>query len=208
MSGTYRERSDAWLQERGIPTNPWFATSEEDPWLLRPAREVAERAMALTVVAASAMSSGEFTGAMVHEWLNEFGIGHALTPRESAFLADQNPKERDLIDCSWRIESAWTLAWALNWADQLGPFEEADREPWFYDNVFMADGEKLLREANLRPEPEIHAELDLTIRLHWAIRHRGSDIPNIHTSVVMERHHAFNWLTDLETPWEEITTDT
>ena len=63
--------------------------------------------------------------------------------------------------------------------------------------------------------PQILDEADLIYRLHWAVRHadlNGRPIPlPLNRDMVMERHHALNWLIvprEEPYPWDEIPTDT
>ena len=72
---------------------------------------------------------------------------------------------------------------------------------------------KFIENAKLRDQEEIFDQADLIYRYHWAVRNnnlKGIETPgNLDKSVIMERHHALNWLIDLnKTDWDDIVTDT
>ena len=73
--------------------------------------------------------------------------------------------------------------------------------------------DQFIAEAKLRDQSELRDEADLIEEYHWSIRDaelKNLPVPNgLDTGVIMERHHALNWLTDFESPeWDEVTTDT
>jgi len=70
-----------------------------------------------------------------------------------------------------------------------------------------------IQDANLRPIGEILDEADLIYRYHWAVknaRSKGEPPPaNLDKGVVLERHHALNWLIGyMDQEWDDISTDT
>jgi hypothetical protein len=199
-----------WLTARGIPADPWFDSSSDELFLLRPAREVAERAVTLTIVAATALSQGEFTPLMGREMLGTVGLERRLSPAEEAHF--QQPTGKLEIVLGWRIEAAWMLAWTLGWIDDVGDFESASKEVWFYENIYNGDIPALLDAANLRESREIYSALDITTRVHWRVRQnslQNKPAPaSIDPGIVEERHYALNWVTDSSTDWDDVTTDT
>lgn len=64
----------------------------------------------------------------------------------------------------------------------------------------------------LRDEWEVWAALEETIEMHWTFRDahlNNRPAPEgLMIDVVVERHHALRWLSDLETDWDEVTLDT
>jgi Domain of unknown function (DUF4272) len=71
------------------------------------------------------------------------------------------------------------------------------------------------RKLDLRPAAEILDALDLAWRQHWIVRQtRQSDVEveDLNPDVVMERHHALNWMTGFQndpgTDWDNTDTPT
>ncbi len=75
----------------------------------------------------------------------------------------------------------------------------------------MWDG--FLKNASLRAQGEILDAADLVCRYHWAIvnaRVNDREPPSgLDSSVVIERHHALNWLMGyMNQEWDDVSTDT
>jgi hypothetical protein len=71
------------------------------------------------------------------------------------------------------------------------------------------------RKLDLRPVAEILDALDLTWLQHWIVRQAhltGVEVEALNPDVVMERHHALNWMTGFQndpgTDWDNTDTPT
>lgn len=198
------------LRAEGVPINPHLPMIESEAQItLRTAAEVAGRLSALSVVAARA--SGLETDQARH-FITERGLAQHLSPAERAFMADDAPSERNRIQFSWRYEAAWVLLWALQHVD--GPLDRPNA-PCDVDRLTgTVIHTEALDRPGLRRANDILNEADLIYRRHWAVRQAGLDgrepPADLHPGVVMERHHALNWLIGYadNADWDDVTTDT
>ncbi|MBV8919586.1 DUF4272 domain-containing protein [Bradyrhizobium sp.] len=194
---------------------PCFGEAEA---ALRPASEVFERALGLFCVAAQgvAVENGDKSVLAFMREQNPIGI-NALTPQERIFLEAENPDAQTAVQMSWRYEALNVLLWTLSIGpDHLDPAGEiADVNALVQRVLDIANDKSEVRELNLRPAAEILDALDLTWRQHWITRQarlEGVEVETLNPSVVMERHHALNWITgfqnDRSTDWDNIDTPT
>lgn len=197
------------LQAQGVPVNPHLPMIESEAEVsIRSAREAADRLLALTVVAVKGEGLEQ---RLINEIVDERGVRLLFTPAELAFIDNPNPSLHDRTQFSWRYEAAWVLFWALGCEDPLG---RPDR---------ICDVPRLT--ATVRDEPDLAChglcstndilnEADLIYRYHWAVRQAGLDgnppPAALDPGVVMERHHALNWLIgyDDNADWDDVTTNT
>jgi len=72
--------------------------------------------------------------------------------------------------------------------------------------------DRLIDEGRPRPAGEILDALDLHYRLHWAVRQARLDKrepAGLDGGVILERHHALNWLVRFEeSDWDDVDTPT
>ncbi|UFP93923.1 DUF4272 domain-containing protein [Gloeobacter morelensis] len=205
-----KTRSEQLLHRRGIAVDAELPPlPDEQTVRLRPAWEVAERALALFAVAARAEGLDQ---AAAIQFLEERSLWMAATREEQTFLLDPEPDEQDRLQFVWRYESLWVLLWALGHLENLGwpgvicDIERVTLIAW------RTPVEAFVEMAALRPAGEILDAADLTYRCHWAAvdaRLRGEDPPgDLDASIVYERHYALNWLTcHLEQEWDDVSTD-
>src|SRR5688572_1670749 len=127
---------------------------------LRPAREVAERAMVITMFAACVLTEGELSKEELQDWLWDTGFVHSISVHEQVFLDATRPAKQSLINLGWRSEGGWALGWTLGWVNDMGPYADDNHEDWFYENIYKGDPKRLADEATLRSESEITAALE------------------------------------------------
>jgi hypothetical protein len=181
---------------------------------LRPALEVAQRALALVVVALRAES---LTGPNVIpvadlEQKRPLAFG-ALTPNESLFLNAATPEQQQVVNFVWRYEALFLLQWALGLAGDLPHPSGVCDVGAAVQTMLDVSEEELLAQAHLRPTGAVLDALDLHFRLHWAVRQArvdGNDGGNgLDGGVIQERHHALNWLVQFENAdWDDVDTPT
>lgn len=201
--------TEAVLQAEGVRFIPHLpAIESEAEVVLRDADTIAGRLRCLIVAAAK---GGGLDQEIVDEFAAEHGLHGLFTPKEAAFIANPAPSDRDSIQFSWRYEAAWVLLWALGWGDKtLGLPRDICDVDLIVGTVREAPD---LTSRTLRTASEVLDEADLIYRCHWAVRQSdldGSDAPGgFEPGVVMERHHALNWLIGYGSDeWDEVSTDT
>ena len=186
--------------------------------VLRSAPEVARRAMALFMVAlrAESLMCPELAVADLRE-KRPLAL-RALTPKEQAFLNDAAPDQQQITNFVWRYEALWLLAWALGLVDELCYPSETCDVGILSNTLLGLDEEALLKDAKLLPTETLLDALDLHFRLHWLVRQRQQDSKppdgemggnDLDPGVVLERHHALNWLVQHEgAEWDDVQTPT
>jgi hypothetical protein len=201
-----------WAEERlaseGVSVNPRLPVIEGEATLgLRDPMEVADRALALAIVAAKGAGLPE---PEVERILEERGAHDLFSPREQAFIDETEPADRDRVRFSWNYEASWTLLWAL-WQIEgpLGRPEAKCEVTRLVDTILDAPD---LARHGLRSADEILNEADLAYRYHWAVQQarRNGEAPptSIDPGVVIERHRALNWLTRHDdVDWDQVMTD-
>lgn len=221
------ERIFAELQKRQVPVygGPLFADEEEG---LQSAQNVARRAIVILAVASIAEGAPRDK---THEMLSELELWPYVSPDEKEFLLDEDPHENYCQQLVWRLESLWTLAWALGLIKELS---------WPSDTCNVAILMKLIGRnqcsqafielAHLRPSEEILDAQELIVRIHWAIRDASLNHDTLvpqeldwttksehvyagavaGVGVVEQRHHTLNWITNFCSPenWDEVDTPT
>lgn len=199
----------ALLAERGIAvpdTLPPLVS--EDELVLRDRDEAIGRARALLVVAlrAESVASGESMSSEM--LLSKVPLAETyLSPKELAFLAKEQPGKQEYAQYLWRYESLYVLAWALGLVEEL-PFPDAPCEA-----AALVAKVIEMKSPAMRAAGEILDALDSTYRIHWHVRQqrlkKQGATPGVDPDVVMERHHALNWLVRFQhAGWDEVDTPT
>lgn len=209
-----RSANEALLRERGIPINAHLPMIEgEDEISLRSEDELWRRLVALWGVVGTAMlrENGYFK--------EYFSVGERrswLSNDEAAFLFNDAPGEQNTIRFSWRLEAMVFLAWCGGLVDDLPlPEHESSVErvlPLYPHD--LGDAIMLRQALRLRSKTEILDWADRLYRLHWAVRdaqlNGREPPPGINPGMVLEWHHAVNWMTRYgdEDDWDAVGTDT
>jgi len=211
-------RSEEELSQFGVRTPATLPpVVSETEVVLRAPSEVARRALALFVVAlrAESLMSPELTVAELRE--KRPLAFRALTPKECVFLNNEAPDQEQITNFVWRYEALWILAWALGLVEVLCyPSETCDVD--FLSKTFLeSDEQALVEKAKLLPTETLLDALDLHFRLHWLVRQRQDGKPadgemggsDLDPGVVLERHHALNWLVQHGgAEWDDVQTPT
>lgn len=180
----------------------------EDELVLRDRDEVIGRARALLVVSlrAESVASGEPMSAGILLSKVPLAEGY-LSPGELAFLGKEQPAKQEYAQYIWRYESLYVLAWALGLIDEL-QFPAAPCEA-----AALVAKVIEMKSPAVRGAGEILDALDATYRIHWHVRQqrlkKKGATPGVDPDVVMERHHALNWLVRFQhAGWDEVDTPT
>jgi hypothetical protein len=209
-----RAASEALLRAHDIRVNPYLPMIEsEDEAELRTEDEVWRRMVALWGVTGTAMLRE-------NDYFKEyFSIGERrgwLSGDEDAFLFNDAPAEQDVIRFSWRLEALVFLAWCAGLVDTLPlPAQQSSASAFLpLYPAHLEDADRLRAAIRLRSKAEILDWSDRLYRIHWAVRdaelNKHTPPPGIDAGVVMEWHHAVNWMTcyDEREEWDSVTTDT
>ncbi len=219
-----KQRSGQVLAQRGFTPAASLPPLISEPQLrMRAPDEIAARAFALLAVAVRAeslndalnetLNSGEpLTPEQLFQRLP--AAQAALTPNEREFMATAQPSEEAIAKFGWRYEAAYLLEWALGLVDAL-PFPDAICDVPLTSRTLLQAGDLqgALHAARMRPDSEILDALDQHYRLHWILRQaqvQQQPAPaGLNADVLMERHHALNWLVLFEgNDWDDVDTPT
>ena len=214
-----RNQSLESIRARHIHVTEWLPLieSEQDAHF-RSAREIAGRAAALMIVAlySELLLSEQETTQKAREFIQPivecYGAGAFFSPKERAYLEDDNSTEQDRVQFVWQYEPLLVMLWALGYEEELSfPDRICDvaalvRTMREHDSI-----QALLEQARPRGGDELLCAADLTYRLDWACvdaRIHGLPAPGgMDGGVVMERHKALNWLVCGD-DWDEVDIST
>ena len=206
-----KERSIKILLRENVPINTNLPLIEADNELTRRTTEqVAIRALALCVVA---LKGEGLEQEIVDKVIDKYKISSNLTTKELEFIKNPSPTQHDRTQYAWRYECYWVMLWALGFIDKL---ERPDKicDVALAVTIMQKNGrDGFMKKAKLRSQSEILDAADLIYRYHWAIvdaRIKGLEPPaDLDGGIVMERHHALNWLIRyMNQEWDDVTTDT
>ena len=208
---TRKDRSIAILKAENVPFLehlPLIATEAEST--RRTTEQVATRAMALCIVAVKGEGLEQ---EIIDQLIDDYKLASAFTPKEKEFIENPHPTQHDRIQFAWRYECYWVMLWALGYIDKL---ERPDKicDVKLAVSFLRKNGRAgFLKKSKLRSQSEILDAADLIYRYHWAVvdaRVNNRDAPaGLDGGVVMERHHALNWLIGyMDQEWDDVSTDT
>ncbi|RZO62438.1 MAG: DUF4272 domain-containing protein [Sandaracinaceae bacterium] len=205
-----RHRSFARLHEEGVPYIAHLPVVEREAELrFRTRDEIVDRAVALFVVASrGARDPADY----VAEMEARYDATRLYTPVERAYMSGPAETAQGTA-LSWRFEALRVLLWALGYIDDL-PKPIAPMDGVEIARVVRPRTVEDLREgAQLRSHAAILDAADLIYRYAWACvdaRIQGRPAPaGLDTDVVIEWHHAINWLIALDdAEWDYVRTDT
>jgi len=178
--------------------------------------EVAHRALALFAVANAAYEQPPTT---VRRWLEKYRVARHLSAWETAFLAQDAPRDALIFAASWRTEALQVLTWALGLIEHLpSPAERADLGQIGLTREILGAPDVFARDATLRAEVELEAAREAMTSHHWGVRagpagrrlfgHAEAESA-FDPGVVEQRHYAIEWLVGpQEQDWDSVRTDT
>lgn len=208
---TRKLRSEARLRREGVPVNaslPVIAGKRDAK--IRTKDAVVDRAIALTLVAVKGEGLEQRS---VLTFRDELGAAPLLSPAERRFIDDRTPSQIDRAQFVWRYECLGVLHWALGFVEQLDtPSKPVDAGAVVL-LVRKPNAAQYRANAKLRTADEVLDEADLIYRYDWACvdaRTTGKSAPAaIDCEIVVERHHALNWLYGYHAQsWDDVSTDT
>lgn len=170
------------------------------------------RMMILYSIAYSVQNLDERIG--VIDWLNKENLWNKVSPNEKEFLSNPSPNDDMLMDLSWRIEGALTLAWCLNKIKTLPRLDEENNDQAIEEFLISIPeiGDSLkdfLMNLEYRNLDEIYEENllnELATSYFRDLMFNGKeDITKINRSISFERHKVLNWLRTSFEGEEEVT---
>ena len=207
-----KRKSEEVLQNEGVPfINHLPIIEDEEIAQIRSLEEIAQRAMALNIVAVKGEGLEQ---ERVLEIIEQYNLSNAFSPKEQDFIQNENPSQQDLITFTWRYESYWVLLWALNYIEELSRPDRICDVPRAVQIMVDRTAEEFIKGAKLRTTEEILDAADLIYRYDWACvdaRINSKPAPSgLEPSVVYERHYALNWLIGYaeNADWDDVSTDT
>lgn len=205
-----KAQSIAAIKELGLPFTDHLPVVEEETSIKpRSAEEIAERALALAIVAVKGEANDQ---QLVDELIARFSARDLFTPAERAFIANHSPTKQQLTDFSWQYECLHVLLWALGHVEKLQPPNQICDVPAEVSIIRDLGRQKLSSTARLRSLSEILDQADYYYRLHWAaveLRINGKRSDKANEEIIDERHKALNWLIRyMGQEWDDVTTDT
>ncbi|EEF60655.1 DUF4272 domain-containing protein [Pedosphaera parvula] len=206
-----KARSIALLKKDGVPVMENLPVIEDSKTAVRRSRkEVAQRAIALCIVAEKADGAGPEE---TNDLIKKYHADTFFTPKEMVFIKDPHPPKKMLNRFSWRYESYWVLLWSLGYIESL---HKPDHQCDVLAAVAILKNrttEQFIDGATLRDLNELLDHADLIYRYHWATvdsRVNGRKNPsNLNDDVAYEHHYALHWLIgDEDEDWDDVSTDT
>ena len=198
------------IKELGLPFTDYLPVVEEETTIQpRSAEEIAERALALAIVAVKGEANDQ---QLVDSLIARFSAKQLFTPAELAFITNHSPTKQQLIDFAWQYECLHVLLWSLGYIEKLKPPNQICDVPAEVSIIRDLGRQNLSLNAHPRPLSEILDQADYYYRLHWAaieLRLNGKSSDKANEEIIRERHKALNWLIRyMDQNWDDITTDT
>lgn len=210
-----KEQSEKILKEQNIKINnflPCIEAAEEIT--IRPAKEIAQRIIILTVLRLIAYQ--DITAQEAIEHLKIYNLWNYVTKKEKEFI--ENPTEEERCAFSWESEKIYTLMWAINKIDTLKfPSEQCKADhikvESYSINTLKNPTVFLNAPHKIRNKNEILNMNDLYYRIDWACVDTalsGKELEEgVNSNVVYKRHFALNWLINyMGQEWDDVTCDT
>lgn len=167
----------------------------EDKVTIRTKDAVADRALALCYIG---LKSEGLEQTRLDKMDQDLGISAKLSPNEKAYATATRPTEQQKTDANWRYEGLHVMLWALGFIDTLSYPDQMCNVADDVKIIHGLGGKQFREKAKLRSKKEILDQADLILRLDWACvsaRVKNKTAPGgLDSGVVLERHHALNWL--------------
>lgn len=206
-----KEQSERRLVSESVKTSRTLPVIDSEAEArIRTQDAVVDRAIALMIVAVKAEGLEQEE---VVKSVSRFTAAPMFSPQERAFVADLSPTQRDRAKFGWRYESLEVMLWALGFEPELTK-PSAVVDAGKIVEIVLSGPAKLRGEAKLRSAKELLDAADLIYRYDWAcvdarVSDQGKPGGGIDCEVVVERHHALNWLIGyMGQGWDDVSTDT
>jgi hypothetical protein len=207
---TLRRHSEAALAGVGARVNPDLPPLDVAAMPLRDGAQVARRALALNVLAGSALGWPRAEGL---RWLERHGLAGELQPDELRFLRTTGEMAKADRWLCLHVETLAMGAWLGSLAGDLPPWATmpdttAALVPNPYEDQSPAP---FLRAFRLRPATDVHQALDLYYRAHWhaaQCERDGTANAKIPLASVQFRRLFLEWTARPGVDWHDLVLST
>ena len=188
--------SEFFLKSKSIEFDSQLPAIEAD-FESRSIREIARRAMCLTLVAlkAEGMVSEE-----VAEFKREHGLDTFLSAKENRFLVAP-PSTKD-ARWMWRFEALHVLLWTLGYVGELGWPDRENEAASEVEFLRELGPDGFIEGAILRSNEQILDAADWVFRLHQNVVDERGGTETVIEEQVEQWSQAFDWLTREEPTWD------
>jgi Domain of unknown function (DUF4272) len=206
-----KRESEAYILAQGGKICDWLPSIGPEEIVLRKSEDIACRALALNILVNIRFKAPV---ALAHEWLTNYNLLSALTPRELSIVTSSSEPSQETINyLSWYIESLTAAAWVGGLEEMLSPLSQipdslASHFPSLKDNESPAP---FFSKFLLQPQDELLRKLDLFYRAHWYTRDSdltGYQCHPFNLGVVQQRRHFLEWVLHDGTEWEDVELST
>lgn len=197
-----RYQSEALLQAQTLQfdacSSAWNVTFAENRYPLRSKHVVADRCLAVLLVALKAEG---IDPEILSSLRRDYRVESSLTTQEQNFLDDVANDAALRSQFLWYYEAAWALLWSLGYVEAMGKVNRYADSAHAVLCMRERSYEDFITEATLRNHATILQQLDLLYRYDLITLHYQQH--NLHSTafdegVVFERYYALLWLCDAE----------
>ncbi len=219
-----RNRNMKYLFDKGIYVCELPLNEDEEKVSIRSKEEVARRALGLMTVAvySEAMlnpeeqlgveEAREFIGRI----MESYGIEkpeEILSPKELAYVMDDQPEEGTKVNYSWQYENLYILEWVLGLVQWQDPLAICDVPLMVRNMRNFSSIEEICDKTTMRTPTEILDKADLIYRMDWAAVdariHQMIGPRGLEHGVVQEWHKTLNWMINFgQDDWDHVSTPT
>lgn len=221
---TRRYENMKYLFDKGIYVCELPMNSDDDEIMLRDKEEIVQRMLGTMFV--SLYSEGMLNPdenmsvpearKFIQEGMKKYSIKKPekiLTPKELAYIHDDNPKEQTMIAYSWNYEHLYVLEWVLGLVEWNDPTEICNVGLMVRNVLSFKSIKDICKKTTMRSKKEILDKADLVYRMDWAAvdaRIHGMQGPaGIDHGVIQAQHKVFNWLIRfMDAEWDDVDTPT
>lgn len=206
-----KRASEAAILAAGGGVNDFLPVIGLDELSLRPAVEVAHRALVLSILVNLSFSAPP---PVARQWLLTHGLLPALTADEVEILNQEHPlDDEEKLRLRWNLESLWASAWVGGLTEDLAPTQPVGKAlaSLFPSLRTNESPDAFLAKFKLRTLEELYSTLDLYYRAHWYARDcqlRELDSTPFNAGVVQQRRHFLEWATQAGVGWNEVDLST
>lgn len=197
-----RKRNNQFLTKNNVSINENLLSYNEKNIQLKSIDAICKRAIAclLTIQIACDINNGQYEESLKYflPLYDKFDVKNSLNSKEKRIINGTYSKQ-DVIDMDWAYEAYWAICWCLSLIDDIkdgGELCDCSKAITFVTNSSSFNDFK--SKCKLRDIDEILDMYDLYYRYHWAINNKYVDsktnIGNLNSSNVIERHRALEWL--------------
>lgn len=197
-----RSRSENSLESKNFTFDTssvaWSLLFAEEDYPLRDKESIAQRCLALLVVACKAEG---LEAPVLQQMISNHDLQGVFTAQEQGFLDTPVADEESSSHFLWSYEAAWALLWALNYVDDIGEVNRYADAAHAVLCMRERSHEEFLNDAHLRAQGDILDYLDLLYRYDLtALQHQqqGQPAQGLDEGVLYERFYALRWVADAE----------